>query len=50
LKGEEEVGSSNLAIFVANHKEKLANDIILISDTGMNCQRCFPRYDGTPWD
>ncbi|SDE45382.1 dipeptidase [Cellulophaga baltica] len=35
IEGEEEVGSSNLAIFVANHKEKLANDIILISDTGM---------------
>ncbi|WP_158975507.1 dipeptidase [Cellulophaga sp. L1A9] len=35
IEGEEEVGSSNLAIFVANNKEKLANDIILISDTGM---------------
>tara|TARA_R110000868_G_scaffold9349_8_gene46809 strand:- start:5343 stop:6734 length:1392 start_codon:yes stop_codon:yes gene_type:complete len=35
IEGEEEVGSNNLAIFVANHKEKLANDIILISDTGM---------------
>jgi len=35
IEGEEEVGSNNLAIFVANNREKLANDIILISDTGM---------------
>jgi len=35
IEGEEEVGSSNLAVYVANNKEKLANDIILISDTGM---------------
>lgn len=35
IEGEEEVGSNNLAIFVANNKKKLANDIILISDTGM---------------
>ncbi|MGB6151720.1 MAG: dipeptidase [Pricia sp.] len=35
IEGEEEVGSSNLALFVANNREKLANDIILISDTGM---------------
>ncbi len=35
IEGEEEVGSNNLSIFVANNKEKLANDIILISDTGM---------------
>ncbi len=35
IEGEEEVGSNNLAIFVANNKEKLVNDIILISDTGM---------------
>ena len=35
IEGEEEVGSNNLAIFVTNNKEKLANDIILISDTGM---------------
>jgi len=35
IEGEEEVGSNNLAVFVANNKEKLANDIILISDTGM---------------
>jgi acetylornithine deacetylase/succinyl-diaminopimelate desuccinylase-like protein len=35
IEGEEEVGSNNLGIFVANNKEKLANDIILISDTGM---------------
>jgi len=35
IEGEEEVGSDNLAIYVAENKEKLANDIILISDTGM---------------
>ncbi len=35
IEGEEEVGSNNLAIYVANNKAKLANDVILISDTGM---------------
>ena len=35
IEGEEEVGSDNLGIYVAHNKEKLANDIILISDTGM---------------
>ncbi|CAM4102354.1 dipeptidase [Zobellia nedashkovskayae] len=35
IEGEEEVGSNNLAVFVANNHKKLANDIILISDTGM---------------
>jgi acetylornithine deacetylase/succinyl-diaminopimelate desuccinylase-like protein len=35
IEGEEEVGSVNLAKFVATNKEKLANDVILISDTGM---------------
>ncbi len=35
IEGEEEVGSDNLGIYVASNKEKLANDIILISDTGM---------------
>ncbi|WP_179318290.1 dipeptidase [Winogradskyella helgolandensis] len=35
IEGEEEVGSVNLAKFVANNREKLANDVILISDTGM---------------
>jgi acetylornithine deacetylase/succinyl-diaminopimelate desuccinylase-like protein len=33
IEGEEEIGSDNLGIFVANNKEKLAADIILISDT-----------------
>lgn len=33
IEGEEEVGSSSLAEFVKNNKEKLKNDIILISDT-----------------
>ena len=35
IEGEEEVGSVNLTTFVKNHKDKLANDVILISDTGM---------------
>ncbi len=35
IEGEEEVGSENLGIFVAANREKLANDVILISDTGM---------------
>jgi len=35
IEGEEEVGSSNLSIYVKENKEKLKNDIILISDTGM---------------
>lgn len=35
IEGEEEVGSKSLATFVAANKSKLANDLILISDTGM---------------
>ena len=35
IEGEEEVGSSNLATFVKANKQKLENDVILISDTGM---------------
>ncbi len=35
IEGEEEVGSKSLADFVAQNQAKLANDIILISDTGM---------------
>ncbi|MEX0314082.1 MAG: dipeptidase [Allomuricauda sp.] len=35
IEGEEEVGSDSLADFLEEHKEKLSNDIILISDTGM---------------
>ncbi|MEY8850087.1 dipeptidase [Psychroserpens sp. XS_ASV72] len=35
IEGEEEVGSVNLSKFVKNNKEKLTNDVILISDTGM---------------
>lgn len=33
IEGEEEVGSNSLGEFVRNNKEKLKNDIILISDT-----------------
>lgn len=35
IEGEEEVGSVSLGWFVERNKEKLKNDIILISDTGM---------------
>jgi acetylornithine deacetylase/succinyl-diaminopimelate desuccinylase-like protein len=35
IEGEEEVGSSSLEAFLKENREKLANDIILISDTGM---------------
>ena len=35
IEGEEEVGSVSLSAFVKENHEKLANDIILISDTGM---------------
>jgi len=35
IEGEEEVGSENLGAFVAEQSEKLSNDVILISDTGM---------------
>ena len=35
IEGEEEVGSESLSWFVPINKEKLANDVILISDTGM---------------
>ena len=35
IEGEEEVGSESLGWFVKRNHEKLSNDIILISDTGM---------------
>ncbi|MCX2679858.1 dipeptidase [Galbibacter sp. EGI 63066] len=35
IEGEEEVGSESLEWFVKNNREKLANGVILISDTGM---------------
>ena len=35
IEGEEEVGSENLGVFVQNNHDKLAADIILVSDTGM---------------
>ncbi|MGB8704572.1 MAG: dipeptidase [Gillisia sp.] len=35
IEGEEEVGSESLGWFVSRNKEKLSNDVILISDTGM---------------
>lgn len=38
IEGEEEVGSVNLAKYVKENQEKLANDVIIISDTGMIAQ------------
>ncbi|HAW51198.1 MAG TPA: dipeptidase [Flavobacteriales bacterium] len=35
IEGEEEVGSTNLGIFVNENKERLKADVILISDTGI---------------
>jgi acetylornithine deacetylase/succinyl-diaminopimelate desuccinylase-like protein len=35
IEGEEEVGSANLGMYVKANREKLQNDVILISDTGM---------------
>jgi acetylornithine deacetylase/succinyl-diaminopimelate desuccinylase-like protein len=35
IEGEEEIGSPNLGKFVAEHKELLKADVILISDTAM---------------
>lgn len=35
IEGEEEVGSSNLGIFVKQHKARLKADVVLISDTSM---------------
>jgi len=35
IEGEEEVGSPSLAWYVARNHEKLKNDVIIISDTGM---------------
>ncbi|PIQ18067.1 MAG: peptidase dimerization domain protein [Flavobacteriaceae bacterium CG18_big_fil_WC_8_21_14_2_50_34_36] len=35
IEGEEEVGSASLGWFLERNREKLANDVILISDTGM---------------
>ncbi|HEY9183965.1 MAG TPA: dipeptidase [Salegentibacter sp.] len=35
IEGEEEVGSEHLGWFIENNREKLKNDVILISDTGM---------------
>lgn len=35
IEGEEEVGSSNLGVFVKENKEKLKADVVLISDTSI---------------
>jgi acetylornithine deacetylase/succinyl-diaminopimelate desuccinylase-like protein len=35
IEGEEEIGSTSLEWFVKRNQEKLRNDVILISDTGM---------------
>ena len=35
IEGEEEIGSPNLAEFIKIHKDKLKNDVIIISDTNL---------------
>jgi len=35
VEGEEEVGSANLDPFIRNHKDDLAADVVVISDSGM---------------
>ncbi|MFZ1750909.1 MAG: dipeptidase [Saprospiraceae bacterium] len=35
IEGEEEIGSSNLALFCKEHADKLACDVVLISDTSV---------------
>jgi len=35
IEGEEEVGSDNLGTFVKQNRERLKNDVVLISDTSM---------------
>lgn len=35
IEGEEEIGSPNLGPFIADHKEKLKADLIIVSDTSM---------------
>ncbi|AVR45189.1 dipeptidase [Christiangramia fulva] len=35
IEGEEEVGSAHLDWFIKENKDRLSNDVILISDTGM---------------
>jgi len=35
IEGEEEIGSSNLGFFCNNHREMLACDVVLISDTSV---------------
>jgi len=40
IEGEEEIGSPSMADFCAANKEKLASDIILVSDTGMISMDC----------
>jgi acetylornithine deacetylase/succinyl-diaminopimelate desuccinylase-like protein len=35
IEGEEEIGSPNLATFLADNAERLSNDAVVISDTGM---------------
>jgi acetylornithine deacetylase/succinyl-diaminopimelate desuccinylase-like protein len=40
IEGEEEVGSSNLAPFLAAHREDLACDVVAISDSSMIAPGC----------
>jgi hypothetical protein len=50
IEGEEEVGSDNLEHFVRANPEKLANDVILISDTGMLGKRHAIHHYRAAWN
>lgn len=43
LEGEEEIGSRNLVSFMREHREELACDVIVVSDTGMAAEN-VPTY------
>ena len=43
LEGEEEIGSGNLAGFMREHRDELACDVIVVSDTGMAAEN-VPTY------
>jgi acetylornithine deacetylase/succinyl-diaminopimelate desuccinylase-like protein len=38
VEGEEEAGSPNIAAFLADHADRLACDVVVVSDTGMHAE------------
>ena len=49
IEGEEEIGSNNLEIFVKENSEKLACDVVLISDTGIFSNEVPSLCTGLTW-